>query len=268
MSVDFKKFNEIIQNPELLNATTVDYLQNIVQDYPYLQSAKALLLKNLFQQNSPRYNHWLKITAAYTCDRGLLFDFITSDEFQTMPLKSLNKNEEHNFSENVVAAVVENLNQENENTKTEAIEDKLSIGKPIVFDKTEQHSFEEWLQLTKVKPIDRSKNKIEIKSKEIEVIQPEIINPIDDKISIIEKFINENPKIKPTKGNINPINFKVEPQDSSNLMTETLARVYLEQKKYQKAIQAYEILILKYPEKSYLFADRIKDIKILQQNIT
>jgi hypothetical protein len=37
--------------------------------------------------------------------------------------------------------------------------------------------------------------------------------------------------------------------DNSMLMTETLARVYLEQKKYQKAIQAYEILILKYPEK-------------------
>jgi hypothetical protein len=49
-------------------------------------------------------------------------------------------------------------------------------------------------------------------------------------------------------------------------MTETLARVYLEQKKYQKAIQAYEILILKYPEKSSFFADRILDIKHLQQN--
>jgi hypothetical protein len=36
--------------------------------------------------------------------------------------------------------------------------------------------------------------------------------------------------------------------DHSSLMTETLAKVYLEQKKY-KAIQAYEILILKYPEK-------------------
>jgi hypothetical protein len=40
-------------------------------------------------------------------------------------------------------------------------------------------------------------------------------------------------------------------------MTETLARVYLEQKKISKAIQAYEILILKYPEKSSFFADRI-----------
>ena len=35
----------------------------------------------------------------------------------------------------------------------------------------------------------------------------------------------------------------------SSIMTETLAKIYLEQKKYTKAIQAYEILILKYPEK-------------------
>jgi hypothetical protein len=48
-------------------------------------------------------------------------------------------------------------------------------------------------------------------------------------------------------------------------MTETLARIYLEQKKYQKAIQAYEILILKYPEKSSFFANQISDIKALQQ---
>jgi len=47
-----------------------------------------------------------------------------------------------------------------------------------------------------------------------------------------------------------------------------LARVYLEQKNYSKAIQAYKILILKNPEKSGLFADRIEEIKNLQENKT
>jgi len=49
-------------------------------------------------------------------------------------------------------------------------------------------------------------------------------------------------------------------------MTETLAKVYLEQKKYENAIQAYRILSLKYPEKSGFFADQIKRIQILQKN--
>ena len=51
-------------------------------------------------------------------------------------------------------------------------------------------------------------------------------------------------------------------------MTETLARVYLEQKNYKKAIQAYKILILKNPEKSGFFADQIRAIEKLQENNT
>ena len=44
-------------------------------------------------------------------------------------------------------------------------------------------------------------------------------------------------------------------------MTETLAKLYFEQKKFKEAIKAYEILSLKYPEKISLFADQIKTIK-------
>jgi hypothetical protein len=39
----------------------------------------------------------------------------------------------------------------------------------------------------------------------------------------------------------------------------------VEQKNYDKAIQSYKILSLKYPEKSSLFADQIQEIKILQE---
>ena len=46
-------------------------------------------------------------------------------------------------------------------------------------------------------------------------------------------------------------------------MTETLATVYLQQKNYKKALQAYHILILKYPEKSGFFADQIRAIEKL-----
>ena len=49
-------------------------------------------------------------------------------------------------------------------------------------------------------------------------------------------------------------------------MTETLARIYLEQKNYDKAIKSYKILSLKYPEKSSFFADQIKAVKQLQEN--
>ena len=83
---------------------------------------------------------------------------------------------------------------------------------------------------------------------------------------MIDRFIETNPKIIPSKtAPQTVINIEKSEEDSSLLMTETLAKIYLEQKKYQKAIQAYQILILKYPEKSVLFAQRIEDIKALQQ---
>ena len=53
---------------------------------------------------------------------------------------------------------------------------------------------------------------------------------------------------------------------SDSLMTETLARIYLEQKNYDKAIQSYKILSLKYPEKSSFFADQIKLVEELKDN--
>jgi tetratricopeptide (TPR) repeat protein len=49
-------------------------------------------------------------------------------------------------------------------------------------------------------------------------------------------------------------------------MTETLARVYMEQKRYDKAIQAFKILILNNPEKSTFFADQIQEIERLKEN--
>jgi len=54
-------------------------------------------------------------------------------------------------------------------------------------------------------------------------------------------------------------------QENESLMTETLAHVYVEQKKYKKAITAFTILSLKYPEKSSFFAHQIQAIKKLQE---
>jgi hypothetical protein len=152
-------------------------------------------------------------------------------------------------------------------------EENLEIGKPLDFSVNEKHSFQEWLQLAKTEPIDRSEETQE-EEKQTEkptetIVEVELLDEEKKKkAEIINKFIETNPKISPIKQTaITPaVQFNINQEDNSYLMTETLARVYLEQKKYTKAIQAYEILILKYPEKISFFADRISDIKILQQN--
>ena len=133
----------------------------------------------------------------------------------------------------------------------EVLED-LEIGKPLSFASNENHSFNQWLQLSIKKPIVRNKGQ-EIKN-------------TSNKESLIDQFIENKPKIAPLeKGKIYTTIVDENRQDVA-LMTETLAKVYLEQKKYENAMQAYKILSLKYPEKSGFFADQIKSIQILQKN--
>ena len=270
----------LLNNSKAITDKQTLILETIVQEFPFYQSARALYLKGLYNQESFRYNYELKKTAAHTTDRSVLFDFVTSDDFKIFQQEVYDKYQAE--IQNIIVAdfelvqVEEGLNVElnristnqknirtefvaNEELKTqnEIVEAELQIGKPLHFEKNETHSFSEWLQLSKISPIVRDE----------EEKQPEVSSELEKKFDLIEKFIELNPKIPQAKDSTSiPANVAKSNEMPSSIMTETLAQIYLEQKKYTKAIQAYDILILKYPEKSSFFADRIKNIKILQQN--
>ncbi len=304
--MNVSKYTYLINKPDAVNDKQTEALEKIVQEFPYFQSARALYLKGLYNQNSFKYNYALKIAAAHTTDRSVLFDFITSDTFTAIQkglydqkvaeILEIKVSESEILSdapklevrentieqslltsikeaapdqvqvEEEVATIIEDVIEIPAETATEmvpkeTVEEKLELGKPLAFSLTERHSFQEWLQLSKIKPIERDEPAATAFTSEVNFEKQK-------KNVLIDKFIETNPKIPQIKKDAAlPTQF-YEPShaDNSSLMTETLARVYLEQKKYQKAIQAYEILILKYPEKSSFFADRILDIKNLQQN--
>ncbi len=115
--------------------------------------------------------------------------------------------------------------------------------KVLSFDKT-KNSFIEWLMITKPN------------SKELRT----------NNRSIIQGFLKSKPSLSTTnkvsKNNLSN-EFKL---NKKEYMTETLAKLYFEQKKFKEAIKAYEILSLKYPEKISLFADQIKTIKSSLKN--
>lgn len=274
--MNLDQYTYLINKPDILNDEYSLSLEKIIEEYPYFQSARALNLKGLFRNDSYKYNNALKITAAYSTDRTVLFDFITSDIFTTIQKGLYERKLAELMSitvvdseivlaknpENVLEhSIIKTINQIENLTEIEIIQEKLELGKPLEFSKEETHSFNEWLQLDRFQPINREKK----------ITHTTILENLNEeknkKLELIDKFIETNPKIPQIDKNaVIPV-VSVQNTDSNlYLMTETLAKVYLEQKKYLKAIQAYQILILKYPEKSSFFADRISDIKILQNN--
>ena len=111
------------------------------------------------------------------------------------------------------------------------------------------NTWQNWLKL------DRSEQKT------IEKTEVSIENV---KIDAIDKFIETSPKISKLKDEVT-FTVKEKKDDITHLMTETLAKLFLTQKLYAKAINAYQILQEKHPEKAEEFETRIEEIKILRQ---
>ena len=107
--------------------------------------------------------------------------------------------------------------------------------------KTEKYSFLDWFDI-----IDDNVPKVE------------------KKLDLIDQFIKNSPKIEFSQEKKSDPDVIIESKIKDELITETLAKIYVTQRKFNKAIKAYEILSLKYPKKSSFFADQIIDIKKLK----
>ena len=200
------EFIKLLKNPENIDQEQLSYLRSIIDNYPYIQSSRAIYLKGLKKSGSFKFDKELKITAAHTTHRNVLFDYINDIDSSTIDNK--NEKETHKTS-------------------------------------TNKKSFSEWLSLSNVSPIDRSN---------------ETVSKSTDS-AMINDFIEKNPKIGSSKSSLDIKNDNLIFNEQETLMTETLAEIYLSQNNFDKAIQSYKILSLKYPEKSGFFADQINKIK-------
>ncbi len=122
----------------------------------------------------------------------------------------------------------------------------------------------------KVKEYDRPKSFLEwINASKIEEISPEISPKQRERIEfkeraelLIDQFIQNQPKIKPKAEFYSAENMaKKSIEDSEEMVTETLAKVYAIQGNVAKAKSIYNQLILKNPEKKSYFASLIKDLR-------
>ncbi len=126
--------------------------------------------------------------------------------------------------------------------------------KKIVSDELQQQYYENIFHITSVEELDKNtapyarSAQFGIKHKEQH---------------IIERFIKEEPQIKPQSSEKidNENKAKKSSEDRDELVTETLANIYSDQMLYHKAIASFKKLILKFPEKSRYFAGKIEQLE-------
>ena len=235
-----EKFDKFIENYDSNNEIFVSQMALLIEKYPYFQLPRFFLTKSLKDQNKNGLDMALNQLALYTANRGLLKQKIESKVKSTKKVndtKSLNTTKK--IQNNLQALAKE------KKLKSQSI-------KKVRFSKDLKLSFLDWIKYTE-------------ENQKIHIQESKKLEPLKNKLSIIDRFIEADPKISPMEKN-EPIESLINGDfNSEELMTESLAKILLRQKKYKKAIKAYKILSLKYPEKNVFFAGQIQKIKKLQQ---
>lgn len=292
-------FLNLVQNPHLLDESTVDALSSIVSDYPYFQAARMLLVKNLAVVDSLKYSSVLKTSAAYITHREKLYQlvyslplFSESDITQVVPESPVETESsvvEEPSNEEVLSSTID-LNKIDYFEVSDTIElSSFSFSAPVVPDSTQTVSTvvdfanDAMDNSNELLDFENQMNSVYLLDDEISVVEREELSfsdwlnkvsvqkaaklkeekPKDEKMALINNFLKAKPKIVPRMVDVPQEDTAVKKiyDEPENLLTETLANIYIKQKHYDKAINIFEKLRLKYPEKSVYFANRISEIE-------
>ena len=229
-------FINLISNFDPASGGQKKELENIIYEFPYFQLAHAIYLKSLKIQDQFNFDLILKKTAILSSKRKLIFNWIEGNENNLF--KILEKSTKKEIRESIV-----------QDTQT-----KVALKTYKSEEEEEKMFFVDW-----VLSYGNSENETESR-------------PLESKIEIIDSFLEKKPKIPNRKEEDDEDDFlnlaSNNKFNKSELMTETLAKIYVKQKKIKKALYAYKILSLKYPEKSSFFANQIKKLQKKQNKKT
>ncbi len=244
----------LINHPENLNKETLYDLRSLLALYPYYQPARILLLQNLFLLHDPTFDDELRRAAVYISDRHILFKLVEEAHYRLIPQQKQVKKqsetstatqtakEEQDRTTSLIDNFLEQIPEEAEREQETA-----GVRKPTTADAT----------------VDYVAYLLESESKQKEEVTPQLRGQ-----ELIDDFIfNEGGKItlqeeteyEPEENNHN----EAAENEDTGYFTETLARIYIKQGRYSKALEIIKRLNLVYPKKNRYFADQIRFLEKL-----
>jgi tetratricopeptide (TPR) repeat protein len=288
-----------LKYPGRLYNESPDKIEKIRDLYPYFQTAHLLVLKTKFLTGDSSYQSEIESTAAYVPDRMVLYNLLypldagndLSDEADvetgimqpeaeqptsspsetpaqsTVGSPTLRGNIAHLLS--VQLEELELIDPSEAELVPEIaldIEKTYGTAEDTVISETDQpeNDFFTLESDNENAEIEPASEKVELNT-ETGQDEPEPEIGIEEKNKLIDRFIENSPRIEPRKDDQPQVDISEDSiKEHDGIFTDTLARIYVKQGYYSKAIFAYEKLILKYPEKSDYFADQIENIKKLK----
>lgn len=246
-----EQFTVYLRNPEKMDTASPSELMALVKDFPYCSSAHILLTLKLYIDKNVLYDSELKTTAVYAGNRRVLKKHIDRLSHSSVRIVLPDEEVKKKTEDKPVSKVkkVESEREKSPEMKEKPSDEKVSP--------PESRSY----------TIDELKKIIEKRIREIEA-EKEKKKSGDapkhlPKSEIIDSFIKNKPVIS-VSGTVfyNAVDYaKRSVVDDENIVSETLANIYLDQGHVEKAIHIYDKLILKFPEKSSYFASLIEKAK-------
>ena len=234
----------LIQHPEQLDKETLYELRSLLALYPYYQTARLLMLQNLYLLHDPTFDEELRRAAIYITDRKVIFQMIEAAHYKiSTPQQNAEpaSPKEGNRTITLINTFLNSLPADTENkrkpTPADAAVDYVSYLLEI---ENEEESKKNDTENHQMRGQDLIDNFIKNDSGKIELKEtPEFFPLIEDNGLFEEK------------------------EGEESYFTETLARIYIKQGRYSKALEIIKRLNLNYPKKNAYFADQIRFLEKL-----
>ncbi len=247
---------QLIKHPELMDKETLYDLRSLVALYPYYQTARLLMLQNLYILHSPSFDEELRKAAIYFTDRKIIFKLVEAAHYKLRSNADNTQKKYHNT-------------QKSESRTISLIDQFLET---IPEDKEKQETSSPKRKPTPADAaIDYVSYLMETENDNNEEDKDNNGSPTMKGQDLIDNFINnEGGKIELNDAPDTPppleSNKTEEKEGDEGVFTETLARIYIKQGQYSKALEIIKRLNLNYPKKNVYFADQIRFLEKLILN--